>query len=135
MKGCEIMSRSKTFPARLNIPITELMSKEIKAIALVEDKDVSVLVRSVLNEFIQCYHAERGIDAITGTIRRVIRDELKPVENRMAKLSAKGAVAAATSMYLNVQTIQDMGKNDAVELYDKARSKAVYYIRKPDDID
>lgn len=129
------MSRSKTFPARLNIPITEIMSKEIKAIALVEDKDVSVLVRSVLNEFIQYYHAERGIDAITGTIRRVIRDELKPVENRMAKLSAKGAVAAATSMYLNVQTIQDMGKNDAVELYDKARSKAVYYIRKPDDID
>lgn len=84
--------------------------------------------------YLQSYHAYKCPDVITQTNRRIIRDELKPVENSMAKISAKSAVAAATTMYLNVQTIQDMGKNDAVEIYEKARSKAVYYIRRPDDI-
>lgn len=120
---------------RLNFYINDNLYNQLKGLASEYETSMSDIARRILTNGLSEEYANKGIDAITKTIRRVIRDELKPVENRMAKLSAKGAVAAATSMYLNVQTIQDMGKNDAVELYEKARSKAVYYIRRPDDID
>lgn len=103
------------------------MYNKIKALADENEKtSMADIARRILNENLSVEYASKGIDAITQTIRRVIRDEIRPVENRMAKLSAKAAAASATSMYLNVETIADMGKNDAVEIYDKARKKQLH---------
>lgn len=127
------MKGFKKFPCDLHIYLSENMDKELKIEAQKRDIPVNSLVREIIRDYLSKESAKEGIDTVTQTIRRVIRDELKPVENRIAKISAKSAVAAAASMYLNVQTIQDMGKNDAVELYEKARKKAVAYVRIPFD--
>ncbi|WP_244262755.1 hypothetical protein [Thermoanaerobacter siderophilus] len=87
----------------------------------------------MLTESITTEAANDGIDKVTEAVRKAMRDVLKPAEDRLAKLSAKTAVAAATAMYLNVQTIADMGKNDAVELYQEARKKAAAYLKERDD--
>ncbi|MCX7884570.1 MAG: ribbon-helix-helix protein, CopG family [Caloramator sp.] len=118
---------------RLNFYLDEEIYNKLKALACENETSIAEIARRILSEGLSIEHANKGVDALTQTIRRVIRDELKPVENRMAKLSAKAAVASASSMYLNVQAIADMGKNDAVEIYDKARKKAVAYVRMPAD--
>ncbi|EIV99935.1 hypothetical protein ThesiDRAFT1_0953 [Thermoanaerobacter siderophilus SR4] len=94
---------------------------------------ISAVARRMLTESITTEAANDGIDKVTEAVRKAMRDVLKPAEDRLAKLSAKTAVAAATAMYLNVQTIADMGKNDAVELYQEARKKAAAYLKERDD--
>lgn len=113
----------------IHVRVSEDINLKLKSIA--EEKEITVteLIRIILRDYISNESAENGIDKVTETIRRVIRSELQPVENRMAKLSAKGAVAAATSMYLNVQALNDMGLSDPVEKYEKSRKKAVAYLR------
>jgi len=117
--------------------ITVKVSDEIYSLLLDlsarRQETVSSIVRKILEKGLTQEAAESGIDAVTEAVRKAMRDILKPAEDRLAKLSAKTAVAAATAMYLNVQTIADMGKNDAVELYQEAREKAVAYLKERDD--
>ena len=94
---------------------------------------MSLIARKILEKRLKEESAQDGIDAVTEAVRKAMRDVLKPTEDRLAKLSAKTAVTAATAMYLNVQTIADMGKNDVVELYQEARKKAVAYLKERDD--
>jgi len=97
------------------------------------EESMSLIARKILEKRLKEESAQDGIDAVTEAVRKAMRDVLKPTEDRLAKLSAKTAVTAATAMYLNVQTIADMGKNDVVELYQEARKKAVAYLKERDD--
>ncbi|GBF33861.1 hypothetical protein DCCM_2972 [Desulfocucumis palustris] len=56
---------------------------------------------------------------------------MKPLENRLAKLNAKTGASSATAMFMLIQTLDDLGKHDCVEIYEKARKKAVAYLREP----
>ncbi|SFE61344.1 hypothetical protein SAMN04324257_02271 [Thermoanaerobacter thermohydrosulfuricus] len=87
-----------------------------------------MLIDSITNEA-----ANDGIDKVTEAVRKAMRDVLRPTEDRLAKLMAKAAVAAATAMYMNVQTIADLGKHNAVEIYNEARVKAAAYLKERDD--
>lgn len=94
---------------------------------------ISAVARSMLTESITTEAANDGIDKVTEAVRKAMRDVLRPTEDRLAKLMAKAAVAAATAMYMNVQTIADLGKHNAVEIYNEARVKAVAYLKERDD--
>ena len=94
---------------------------------------VSSIVRKILEKGLTQEAAESGIDAVTEAVRKAMRDVLRPTEDRLAKLMAKAAVAAATAMYMNVQTIADLGKHNAVEIYNEARVKAAAYLKERDD--
>jgi len=87
----------------------------------------------MLTESITTEAANDGIDKVTEAVRKAMRDVLRPTEDRLAKLMAKAAVAAATAMYMNVQTIADLGKHNAVEIYNEARVKAAAYLKERDD--
>ncbi|ADL07202.1 hypothetical protein [Thermosediminibacter oceani] len=96
-------------------------------------ESMSLIARKILEKGLTEEAAKDGIDAVTDAVRRAMRDILKPTEDRLAKLAAKAAVAAATAMYLNTQCIADLGKNNALELYQIARTKAVAYLREKDE--
>lgn len=96
---------------------------------------IAVVIRKMIEEAVSNEAAAVAIDVVTAALRKTLRNELKPVEDRLAKLTAKAATAAATSMYLNTQALKDLGKHDALELYQAARKKAVAYLREPVDDD
>ncbi|HBT48670.1 MAG TPA: hypothetical protein DEA61_02175 [Caldanaerobacter subterraneus] len=97
------------------------------------DEAISAVARKMLIESITNEAANDGIDKVTEAVRKAMRDVLRPTEDRLAKLMAKAAVAAATAMYMNVQTIADLGKHNAVEIYNEARVKAAAYLKERDD--
>ncbi|HHW56776.1 MAG TPA: hypothetical protein GXX15_03695 [Clostridia bacterium] len=97
------------------------------------DEAISAVARKMLIDSITNEAANDGIDKVTEAVRKAMRDVLRPTEDRLAKLMAKAAVAAATAMYMNVQTIADLGKHNAVEIYNEARVKAAAYLKERDD--
>lgn len=94
---------------------------------------VAVVVRRIIEDVVANEMAVAAVDVVAATLRKTIRSELKLTEDRLAKLAAKAATAAATSMYLNTQALKDLGKHDALDLYQAARKKAVAYLREPVD--
>lgn len=96
-------------------------------------ESMSLIARKILEKGLKEESAQDGIDAVTEAVRKAMRDVLRPTEDRLAKLMAKAAVAAATAMYMNVQTIADLGKHNAAEIYNEARAKAAAYLKERDD--
>jgi len=89
---------------------------------------VANLARDLLSQALTEGAAVEGREALERAIRRAV----KPDVDRLTKMLAKATVAGAASMYLNTQALADMGKHDAVELYQQARKKAVAYLRQPE---
>jgi predicted DNA-binding protein len=106
--------------------------QKLQILAQQRGEAVAVVVRRMIEEFVANEMAVAAVDVVAATLRKTIRSELKLTEDRLAKLAAKAATAAATSMYLNTQALKDLGKYDALELYQAARKKAVAYLREPD---
>ncbi|AFK85878.1 MULTISPECIES: hypothetical protein [Thermoanaerobacterium] len=118
---------------RVNVQLPEDVYQTLVNLASRRDESISAVARKMLSEAVLIEAANDGIDKVTEAVRKAMRDVLKPTEDRLAKLMAKSAVAAATAMYMNVQTIADLGKHNAVELYNEARVKAVAYLKERDD--
>jgi rRNA-processing protein FCF1 len=118
---------------KIYVCLPEDIYEALVGLASRRKESISAIARKMLTESIAVEAAKDGIDAVTDAVRRAMRDILKPTEDRLAKLAAKAAVAAATAMYLNTQCISDLGKNNALELYQMARTKAVAYLREKDE--
>lgn len=116
------------YTRHLKIKITNDLDAKLKATAIRKQLSVATLVRNILEQTLTEGAAVEGREALDNAIRRALRPDIE----RLAKLIVKSTVAGATSMYLNVQTISDLGKTDAVEIYQGARKKAVFYLREAD---
>lgn len=109
--------------------LPEDIYESLTNLAAQRKESISSVARRLLTQALAEESAANGRDVICSAVRSSMREVLKPVEDRLAKLSAKAAMAAATSMFLNVQCIADLGKNNAVEMYNNARGKAATYLR------
>ncbi|ADL67869.1 conserved hypothetical protein [Thermoanaerobacterium thermosaccharolyticum DSM 571] len=114
---------------RINVQLPEDVYQVLVNLASRRDESISAVARKMLADAVVVEAANDGIDKVTEAVRKAMRDVLKPSEDRLAKLMAKAAVASATAMYMNTQCIADLGKNDALELYQVARTKAVAYLK------
>ncbi|GBF35418.1 hypothetical protein DCCM_4545 [Desulfocucumis palustris] len=94
---------------------------------------MAVIVRRIISEALASDAAVSSLDIIRSATREVIRNEVKPLENRLAKLNAKTGMASATAMFMLVQTLDDLGKHDCVEIYEKSRKKAHAYLKERND--
>ena len=113
----------------LSIRLDDDLYNSLSTIATQRKEKMAVVIRRILAQYTAEESAANGRDVIFSAVRSSMREVLKPVEDRLAKLSAKATMAAATSMFLNVQCIADLGKNNAKELYNDARGKAAAYLR------
>lgn len=116
------------FTRHLKIKITSDQDAKLKATATRKQLSVATVVRDILEQALSEGSAVEGREALDKAIRRAIKPDIE----RLATLLVRSTVAGATSMYLNVQAIADLGKNDAVEMYQGARKKAIAYLREDD---
>lgn len=123
------MPRIGGFDGRLDIGVPRELLAAIKAEAARQGVSVAALVRQILSQALAERAAAEGVQAV----EKAVRQAIKPAEDRLAKLVVKAARAAATSMYLNVQVLADLGQHDIVDLYNQAQKKAIGYIREKDD--
>lgn len=112
------------------------MNSQILALAKRRFGDnFSQACRYLLNKALAIEAAGDSIDEISVLISKAVRRELKPTEDRLAKLTAKAAIAAGTSMFLNYFVIREapIGLDRSTkEIYEEARKKAVAMLREKD---
>lgn len=111
--------------------ISHDLDRQLRALEEAEGRHRADIVREALQKHVANINAVDGLDVVAETVRRVIRAELKPVEDRLAKISVKNTLAAATSMFLNMAALDSSGHN-STEWYKTARKKAVSYLRSSD---
>lgn len=121
------------FDSKIRVDCHKTLIDQLDIIAKGKGITRAELVRNYLIEAVNIDMANSGLDSISKEIRDIIRSELKPFENRIAKITAKTSIAAATSMFMHIQVLDDMKRSDTVEVYQKARKKAVSYVKAPEE--
>lgn len=123
------MSKRGRFENEARFGITDSLHKKILAIQQLRGEEyLADVYRSLLEEAANRVLIEESLDMTLPMIRQAVRDQLKPMEERFAKILAKQAVAAATTMYLNNQLISDNG-HDHELLYTESRKRAAAFVK------
>lgn len=122
------MGKRAKFTKLIQCRVTDDLAAALQGAATRRGVSVANLVRDLLTLSLAEEAAIEGRDALDRAIRRAIRPDVE----RLAKMLRKAVVAGATAMYLNTQVIEDMGREDAEEMYQMARKKAVAYLREPE---
>jgi predicted DNA-binding protein len=119
------------FLREIHLRIDDELERKLKALAAGRGEPMAVVIRNLLNDSLSAESAVTSLNVIVSAVRNVIRKELKPLEERLAKINAKTSIASATSMYLLVQVLDDLGVRNAVDIYEKARIKAIAFLKEP----
>lgn len=118
---------------RISITFTDEQVKVIEKIARRSGDSFADTVRKLCDEATKIEVAADNINLVTEIIDERLRAILKPHVERLASLSAKGAIMSATSTFLNAQALADFvpqnKQKDLVETYEKARLKGVAYVK------
>lgn len=118
---------------RISITFTDEQAEVIEKISKREGRSFADTVRSLCDEAIKLQASNDNIDLITGIIDERLSAILKPHVERLASLSAKGAIMSAASTFLNAQALSDFvpkeRRKDFVESYEKARLKGIAYVK------
>lgn len=118
----------------MRFEVDEELFNTINAICTLKDeKSLADTCRRILKEAVGKELLESGIDSLTPILRRVIKEEFKLSENRLAKINAKAAIGSATAMYMTYQALRDLGTKDMPAIYEAARTKAVNFVKTPLD--
>ncbi|MCP1312100.1 ribbon-helix-helix domain-containing protein [Paenibacillus tyrfis] len=116
----------------MRIRLEKDLDDQLSALAIRRGESKAELCRRLLRQAVAQETAKDGIDPILVAVRQAMADVLKPAEERLAKINAKTAIAAATGMYMNMQVYEEFGK-DSKALYEAARKKAVAFVKQPND--
>lgn len=119
--------------ARVNVTFTEDEYKHIEKVGKKRGITASEYVREMYYEGKKNYALEESIDSVVEIIDERLRAILKPQIERLASISAKGAIMSSTSTFLNAQALADLvppnKQKDLLEVYEKARLKGVAYVK------
>ncbi|UFJ41345.1 hypothetical protein LOK74_02060 [Brevibacillus humidisoli] len=121
------MPRYKKKP-ELRFVVTEDIYEILKKIADRRGETMAEVARKIIVRSVSEEAAKDGMDYVAATLRDCLRDSLKPLEDRLAKINAKVAVTSGTSMYMSMQVIEEAGY-DSQDIYTKARKKAVALLQ------
>lgn len=117
----------------LRIRLDANLEGQLKALAERRGENISDCARRLLRQAIDQESANAALDPVLAAVRQAMRDVLKPTEDRLAKINAKTAIAAATAMYTNIEVVGQFGKVDVRTLHEAARKKAVAFVKTPTD--
>ena len=122
---------------RFSVSVDEKTSNEIQNIVNKTGKSKAEVTRELINKGLAANWLDENVDFISQIIRRQLEVVIKPHIERLAKLSSKCGHIAATAAFLNVQAFQDLVMDEKrkvpIEMYEKARKKAVEYMKMPVD--
>ncbi len=106
----------------------------LKALANKRGESMSVISRRILSENLGTAIAIDATDVLTSAVRKAVAQEIRQVENRLASVSSKAAIAAASAEICILSIIQSTnGLSEARlrEVQNVARAKGVQYLRLP----
>lgn len=117
---------------RIKVTFGETTLTEIERIAKTTGKAKSEIVRDFAEAGMKLQMSEERLDFITQIIRQQLEMLMDGYVERLAALSAKGAIMSATATYLTAETISKFVPLSEQEefrmVYEKARKKAIAYI-------
>ena len=112
---------------------TEKQLESINRYAEVKGYNFSEAVRNLCQKGLEIEVSNDNINLVVEIIDERLRAILKPQIERLASISAKGAIMSATSTFLNAQALADFvppeRRRGLVETYEKARLKGVAYVK------
>lgn len=118
---------------KFTLRLDEELYEKLKAESQISGDGMAELAREFIREGLESKGALENIDVITKLMRQQIDITIKPYIERLAALSSKGGHMAATAAFLNVQALMDLvpdeKRKDAKQMYEKARIKAVQYMK------
>ena len=117
----------------IRIRVGESLERDLKALAERRGESMAECTRRLLRQGVMQESANEALDPVLAAVRQAMRDVLKQVEDRLAKINAKAAIAAATAMYTNIEVVGQFGKVDVRTLHEAARKKAVAFVKTPTD--
>ena len=115
------------------IRFTENQIQDINRFAEIKVYTFSEAVRQLTHKGLEIQVSNDNINLVVEIIDERLRAILKPQVERLASISAKGAIMSATSTFLNAQALLDFvpeaRRKDIKEVYEKARLKGVAYVK------
>lgn len=118
---------------RKNVVFTEEQVEAIENIRSRTRETFSDVVRQLCDRALQEEITQKNMDFIADILEEVVSSIMKPHVERLASISAKGAIMSATSTFLNAQALADFvppdKRKDLLEVYEKARLKGVAYVK------
>ncbi len=119
----------RRFDCEIRFRVTREMEQLVKAAAKKKGRSLPDYLRQVLREYIATDELTDTKAVIQSFVANAVEEKLRPVENRLAKISAKTAHASAISIFLQAQAMADLGKSDVVEIFQIARQKGLTFVR------
>lgn len=113
----------------IHVMLDDELHRELQAQAKKTGKPMSEIAREYIRRGLSNQAANDSLDVVEETIRRTLRQVLKPSVERLASISSKGAIGANQAAYMLLQVIGDMGKTDPKEIWDSARKKAINQLK------
>lgn len=112
---------------------TEEQLEAINRYAEVKGYSFSEAIRTLCQKGLEIEVSNDNINLVVEIIDERLRAILKPQVERLASISAKGAIMSATSTFLNAQALADLvpvdKRRDIVDVYEKAKLKGVAYVK------
>lgn len=122
---------------KISVKLSQEKYELIMQISEKKNESLSETIRTLIDKGLQERVLEENTDLITHIVRQQLDAVLKPHVERLAALSSKTGIAASTAMFLNVQSFMDLVPIDKRKeppiMYEKARKKAIEYMRTPLD--
>lgn len=118
---------------RISITFSDDQVEVIEKISGKKGISFADVVRNLCDEALKIQMSKDNVDYVADIIEERLRSILKPQVERLASISAKGAIMSATSTFLNAQALADLvpqhKQKDVVDVYEKARLKGVAYVK------
>ena len=122
---------------QLTIRLDEQTYKALKSIAQKRGESMAEVARRMLSKNLGIEIALGASDTLISTVRKAVATELRKTEDRLAAITYKAGLAAASSEQCALLLVQEQIKfNDSQirELQNKARHKGAIFLNQPIDV-
>lgn len=118
---------------RVNVTFSEDEYKHIEKVSKINGSSASEYVRSLYFKGKEIYSLNDNKDELSEYIEITLEKVLKPHVERLASISAKGAIMSSASTFLNAQALAEFvpmdRRRDFLEVYNKCRLKGIAYVK------
>lgn len=113
----------------IRIRVDEELHSELQAIAKKKNKHIADICRGMLRDGVGYDGANQSLDIVQREIRRTVKEQLKPFENRIAAMTSKSTIMSSTAAYIMQYILRDHANVDPRPVWETSRKKAVAYLK------
>ena len=127
------MSRKNNNVQLIHLRINQKVYDRINNISEQTGDSIAEATRNLIDKGLAIEVSSKEMDLIAQVVREQLEIIIKPYMERLAAISAKGALMSAESTFLNVQALLDIvetsKRKNVLDLYEKARKRGVEFMQ------